>query len=165
MTPRRLFSWALLAAAALAVTCATSGPRKYPPRRPGCALAVFTSATPQIAGGWDDIGIAQANCYLDESDITCLHRLKIEACRMGGDILYNVPKRVSRPEPRGMVIQARVAHTITSTNLQEKEKQEAAMAPPAANNEPVVPIGAPTPVAVPDAGTAADASRDGAERG
>jgi hypothetical protein len=138
MTFRNLLPLGL--AAALAVTCATSPPRKYPPRRPGCALAVFASSTPQIAGGWDDIGIAEASCYLDESEVACMHRLRVEACRMGGDIVYGVPKRAARPLERVMVIRARVAHTIPKPAAQADD------VPAATVNQPVVPIGTPIPV-------------------
>ena len=49
---------------------------------------------------------AEVGCYLDESEITCLGRLRTEACRMGGDIIYNVPKKALRPVERGMVYRA-----------------------------------------------------------
>jgi hypothetical protein len=155
----------LLLAAALTLTCATRGTRKYPPRRPGCELAVFTSELPQIRGSWDDIGVAQATCYLDEGDAACLHRLRVEACRMGGDIMYSVPKRVSRPVARGMMIRARVAHTVASPAAAEKENQKEEEPPPApaSANAPIVPIGAPigspivAPIPIPDGGAAPDA--------
>ena len=162
-----LFPWL---AAVFAITCGTSGTRKYPPRRPGCALAVFTSATPEIIGGWDDIGVAQATCHLDESEVACMHRLRVEACRMGGDILYSVPKRASRPMERAMVVRARVAHTISKADAKQKEEeqekgQEKGKEPlpaPASVHEPIVPIGAPAPPQ--DAGThdaAGDPKRGG----
>ena len=126
---------------ALAACAATSGAeRKYPPRRPGCALAVFYTATPGVPV-WDDIGVAQVGCYIDEGEVACLHRLRVEACRMGGDILYNLPRRASRPKEREMTMRAQVAHTRAAA----AEKHEAP--PPAASSEPVVPIGAPAPVA------------------
>ena len=55
--------------------------------------------------------MAQVDCYLDESEVACLGRLRTEACRMGGDIVYNVPKKALRPVERGMVYRAQVAHT------------------------------------------------------
>jgi ribosomal protein S18 acetylase RimI-like enzyme len=83
---------------------------RYPRRPPGCALEVY-EGTPKFPGGWDDIGLAQVDCYLDESEITCLGRLRTEACRMGGDIIYNVPKKALRPVERGMIYRVQVAHT------------------------------------------------------
>ena len=158
MTARNLV---LMVAAGLTFTCASSGTRKYPQRRPGCALAVFTSPLPQIQGGWDDIGVAEASCHLDEGDAACLHRLRVEACRMGGDLLYAIPKRASRPAERVMVLRARVAHTVLSPAPEEKEKEkekqkEDPPPAPASANEPVVPIGAPAPNR--DGGAAADAA-------
>lgn len=141
-------------ALAFASACATT-PRKYPPRRPGCELHVFRSELPQIAGAWEDIGIAEAGCYLDESEVACLHRLHIEACRMGGDILYAVPKRAARPMERAMVIRAKVAHTLPAN----ANKPEPPAPPPATStspSEPVTPIAPsqpPSPTTPADAGT------------
>ena len=148
----------LFAVAAFAFTCATAGPRKYPSRRPGCELQLFRSPTPQIAGGWDDIGVAEAACYLDESEVACLHRLRVEACRMGGDIVYAIPRRAFRPAERAMVIRAMVAHTLASPAAKEKEKAESALPPPAASNEPIVPLGK-SPLA-PDGGATSDTAAD-----
>ena len=101
---------ALVAACSLAAACSGSSGRdaRYPRRRPGCDLAVYNGLP---TGAWNDIGVAEVGCYLDESEITCLGRLRAEACRMGGDIIYNVPKRALRPVERGMVYRAQVAHT------------------------------------------------------
>src|SRR5262245_60308728 len=99
-----------LLAGSLIAACSGSGARnpKYPRRRPGCDLTLYRGLP---AGAWDDIGLAEVGCYLDESEIACLGRLRTEACRMGGDIIYNVPKSALRPIERGMVYRAMVAHT------------------------------------------------------
>jgi hypothetical protein len=124
---------------ALAACAATSGAtRKYPPRRPGCALAVFYTATPGVPV-WDDIGVAQVGCFIDEGEVACLHRLRVEACRMGGDILYNMPRRASRPKEREMMVRAQVAHTKPAPP--DKHEEPA----PASASAPVVPIAAPAP--------------------
>ena len=68
---------------------------RYPRRAPGCALQRSPTACRRKV--WDDIGIVQVDCYLDESEVACLSRLRTEACRMGGDIVYNVPKKALRP--------------------------------------------------------------------
>ena len=122
-------------------TDAKAGPR-YPRRRPGCALDVFYTPTPGVPA-WDDIGVAQVGCHLDEGEIACLHRLRVEACRMGGDILYDMPRRAARPGEREMVMRARVAHTRAAPG----EKPDNVPAP--ASHEPVIPIGAPVPTPVP----------------
>lgn len=124
---------ALIALFVLALGCASGAgaKRKYPPRRPGCALLVYHSL-PEVTG-WDDIGVADVGCYLDESEVACLHRLRAEACRMGGNIIYDVPKRALRPTERGMVFRARVAHTVEHEPRKAEEKDVPdAGAPPAA---------------------------------
>jgi hypothetical protein len=148
MTRRRPIALALapVLALALAATCSGSSARdpRYPRRSPGCALSMHRGL-PEVAA-WDDIGIARVDCYLDESEIACLGRLKTEACRMGGDILYDVPVKASRPVERGMIYRARVAHTRPARN-----KDEAAAAADAGSG-PVVPLPAPPPpIAAPPA--------------
>jgi hypothetical protein len=148
MTPRKtppLASLILLGGLFALCACATTSAsaRKYPARRPGCKLAVYATAAPPL-DAWDDIGIAQISCYLDEGEVACLHRLRTEACRMGGDIIYNVPARISRPREREMTIRAQVAHTRAPAPGKTEE-----VPPPAAANEPIVPIGAPVPSASP----------------
>src|SRR5262249_44904477 len=105
MFRRNFFAFAFVV-----VACSGSSARdpRYPRRPPGCALSVHHGLPD---GAWDDIGVAKVDCYLDESEIACLGRLRSEACRMGGDILYNVPAKAARPVERGMVYRAQVAHT------------------------------------------------------
>ena len=143
---------ALVAACSLAAACSGSSGRdaRYPRRRPGCELAVYHGLP---TGAWDDIGAAEVGCYIDESEITCLGRLRVEACRMGGDIIYNVPKRALRPMERGMIYRARVAHT------RDAKKVDDGPAPsPDAGSGPIEPLpsagGDVVPLPAPrDAGT------------
>jgi len=145
---------ALVAACSLAAACSGSSGRdaRYPRRRPGCELAVYNGLP---TGAWDDIGVAEVGCYLDESEITCLGRLRVEACRMGGDIIYNVPKRALRPMERGMIYRARVAHT------RDAKKIDDGPAPAAdGGSGPVVPLSTTTDTPpVPPAAAPADAGR------
>ena len=106
MSGRRFCALAFVVAA-----CSGSPARdpRYPRRAPGCALSVHRGL-PDVPV-WDDLGVAKVDCYLDESEIACLGRLRTEACRMGGDIIYNMPKKALRPVERGMVYRAQVAHT------------------------------------------------------
>jgi len=105
---RRSF-FALVAVFAIALACSSKGRNpRYPRRAPGCPLTVYNGLP---TGAWDDIGVVEVGCYLDESEIACLGRLRTEACRMGGDIIYNVPKRALRPLERGMIYRAMVAHS------------------------------------------------------
>ena len=132
---------ALVAACSLAACSGSSGrdPR-FPRRAPGCELAIYHELPP---GAWDDIGLVQVDCYLDESEIACLGRLRTEACRMGGDIIYNVPRRALRPVERGMVYRAKVAHTRVA------KKQDEGTAPDAGSG-PVVPLPKGTPAPAPN---------------
>jgi hypothetical protein len=147
--------WLLGASLALTACATTKTERLYPPRRPGCTLTVTYGATP-TRPEWDDIGVAQVGCYLDEGEGPCLHRLKAEACRMGGDILYGIPHTAARPGEREMVMRAHVAHSRGG---------KPAEPPPAPSTEPVIPIGSPAPAPARDAGTPVDAVAAGNGRG
>src|SRR5690349_24751676 len=108
MCRRSFFAFALVAAVAAIACSGSSGNARYPRRPPGCALQMY-NGLPEVKL-YDDIGMVQVDCYLDESEVVCLSRLRTEACRMGGDIVYNVPKKAARPVERGMVYRAKVAH-------------------------------------------------------
>lgn len=140
MSGRRLLALALVVAA-----CSGSPARdpRYPRRAPGCALSVHRGL-PDVPV-WDDLGVAKVDCYLDESEIACLGRLRTEACRMGGDILYDVPSKAARPVERGMVYRAKVAHTRSAADGKKKDRDEG---PPAdAASGPIVPLPAAADVA------------------
>jgi len=103
----------LIVAVALVATVACAGTkteRRYPRRPASCALKIYHSPLPEVTT-WDDLGVVEVGCYLDESEVACLHRLRSEACHMGGDMIYNVPKRALRPLERAMVYRGMVAHT------------------------------------------------------
>ena len=107
---RNLAALALALVLVLASCAGHSTAAKFPPRRPGCTLAVFHKAVPEVAA-WDDIGVARVDCHIDVGRIQCMQRLRAEACRMGGDILYDVPERPIRPTDQGFVFRGRVAHS------------------------------------------------------
>jgi hypothetical protein len=131
MLRRSLF--ALTAVLAIALACSSKGRNtRYPRRAPGCPLIVYNGLP---NGAWDDIGVVEVGCYLDESEIACLGRLRTEACRMGGDIIYNVPKRAMRPVERGMVYRAMVAHSRDAKTHDEAPAEPAA---PDAGSGPVM---------------------------
>lgn len=142
----------------LAATCASRGPGpRYPPRRPGCALSIFHTDLPTVQG-WDDIGKVEIICHIDDTEATCFGKLRAEVCRMGGDILYRLPRKPWRPsdqtEGYAMGYRAMVAHT----RVPLAKPIEVDDPPPSASAEeaagPVVPLtgpAAPRP-AVPDAG-------------
>lgn len=117
--PSRLSCAAALLTLALAAgTCArTQNPNaaKYPPRGRRCTVHVYDTAAPGVKD-WDDLGIARVECPLDVGRVQCLARLREEACRMGGDLLYDVPRRGARPGEQAMVFMGHVAHTRASTS-------------------------------------------------
>ena len=98
---------------ATSLNCATTSPNpnaaKYPPRPNGCKVRVFHTPAPDVKE-WDDLGVAHVDCYLDVGAVQCLKKLRMEACRMGGDLLYDVPKKPLRPTDQGMVYTGHVAH-------------------------------------------------------
>jgi hypothetical protein len=128
--------FALVAVLALALACSSKGrdPR-FPRRAPGCPLNVYNGLPP---GAWDDIGIVEVGCYLDESEIACLGRLRTEACRMGGDTIYNMPKKALRPVERGMIYRAMVAHARNPKTHDEAPASPGAADAGSTTNGPVM---------------------------
>jgi hypothetical protein len=161
MVARLVVALALLST----LTCAgTKGERRYPRRPASCKLAIYNAPIPE-AVAWDDIGVIEVGCYLDESEVTCLHRLRSEACRMGGDMVYGVPKRALRPTERAMVFRGMVAHTREAPPKQDDDKpaddkHAEAPHPADAGASPIVPL----PLAAPEVMVAprADGGTDGA---
>lgn len=130
---------------------------RYPPRGAGCEIAVYHTAVPGTAV-WDDLGIAEVACHVSSPLPQCLRRLKAEGCRMGGDIIYNVPRSPLRPQDQVMVLRGQVAHSLPGNPRKESEEQD--LPPPASKEEsagPVVPLtgaaapGAPAAPPVPAA--------------
>lgn len=152
---------------AITLTCATT-PRsgnaaKYPPRPNGCKVRVFHTPAPDVKE-WDDLGIAHVDCYLDVGAVQCLRKLKSEACRMGGDLLYDVPKKPLRPTDQGMVYTGHVAHAREKPEDAGKESDDDGGAgeqdqPTFEGTGPVEPI-APAPTSTPaEPGRPADGGR------
>jgi hypothetical protein len=112
--PPLIVALAIAVPLALSATCATAPPNpnagKYPPRPSGCKIRVFHTPAPDVKE-WDDLGVAHVDCYLDVGNVQCLQKLKMEACRLGGDMVYDVPKKPLRPTDQGMVYTGHVAHT------------------------------------------------------
>src|SRR5213592_22660 len=87
----------MAAATACRPSSGAAGGAKYPRRAPGCTLAVSHEVTPAGGGAWDDLGIAEVACHINTAYPQCFDRLRAEACRLGGDLLYNVPQKPLRP--------------------------------------------------------------------
>jgi len=141
---------AIVACAVLALGCASSGApsTRYPRRPSGCDIAVSYTAVPDVAA-WDDLGVAEATCHVGGAVAECLRLLKAEACRMGGDILYNVPRKPLRPRDQLLQLRGQVAHTRgpgsrSDEHTEENPKQTDDGAPPPASPEeaagPIVPL-------------------------
>lgn len=101
----QIFICAILVCSGLLVAACASrspgeGPR-YPPRRPGCALSIFHGELPEVVA-WDDIGKIEITCHIDDTEVTCLNRLRAEACRMGGDMIYRLPRKPWSPPDQTM---------------------------------------------------------------
>jgi hypothetical protein len=135
----------LLAAGLGATTCAPTDLQqdvRYPRRPPGCDLAVYHTAVPGAAA-WDDLGIAEIGCHVSYPLSQCLQMLKAEGCRMGGDMIYNVPRAPLRPQDQVMIFRGQVAHTRGGPI---KKEEDADLPPPATADEaaqPVVPLTGP----------------------
>ncbi|HEY6474948.1 MAG TPA: hypothetical protein VI456_00100 [Polyangia bacterium] len=155
--PLLLITLAVALPLALATTCATApnpNAGKYPPRARGCKIRVFHGPAPDVKE-WDDLGVAHVDCYLDVGAVQCLQKLKMEACRMGGDLIYDVPKKPLRPTDQGMVYTGHVAHTKANADGgQDKDDEAGAGAgqdePTFEKSGPVEPI---APIATPPADT------------
>jgi hypothetical protein len=150
---RAVLAGALLAGAGLTHGCASAGTpsTRYPRRAPGCDVAVYHTAVPEVAT-WDDLGVAEATCHIGGPLAECLRLLKADACRLGGDILYNVPRKPFRPRDQLMQLRGQVAHTRGpgatggehGAHEDENSRQTDDGAPPPATPEeaggPIVPL-------------------------
>lgn len=151
------------AGGALGCAAAKSGDPRYPRRPAGCELAVYNTPVPGVAA-WDDLGVAEAACNITMPVAECLRMLRAEACRLGGDLLYNVPRNPYRPRDRVMVFRGQVAHTRSATakradahegdgeHQPEASGDDAEAPPPASAEEAAGPV-VPLPSAHPPGGT------------
>jgi hypothetical protein len=156
------FALALLIALPLATCVTPAGPNaKYPPRGNGCRVRVFYGPTPGVKA-WDDLGVASVDCPLDVGAAQCLGRLRAAACRMGGDLLFDVPKKPLRPTEQGMSYRGQVAHTQQRQDDRQQDEAADGEDQPPLDSGPVEPLGSSAP-AVPAAVTPARAD-DGAAK-
>jgi hypothetical protein len=121
--------------------------RKYPARPASCKLTLSWSPTPPVAA-WDDLGVAEVGCHINTAEPECISQLRAEACRMGGDILYNLPRRPLRPRDELVVYRGQVAHSLERADKKPPEPE------PEISKGPVEPL-------VPAAPAAADAGSGG----
>jgi hypothetical protein len=146
LSPKNVIVALLIGAAAACATATRSADEegsaastKYPRRPSNCKLALYHTPSPGVPA-WDDLGVAEVSCYLDVGVQQCMQRLKEEACRMGGDIIYNVPSKPGRPRDQVLVYRAQVAHTRASD-------KKADQGPPSPEQDagPIEPLVLPPP--------------------
>ena|SRR5215831_16939447 len=82
---------------------------RYPPRPEGCQVKLFYGKVQGLT--YDDIGRADAICSLDITQESCLEELKNQTCKLGGDLVYDVPEEPTKPTPDKIRFIGRVAHT------------------------------------------------------
>ncbi|MEO5769380.1 MAG: hypothetical protein ABIS92_13600 [Polyangia bacterium] len=115
---------------------------RYPRRGAGCELAIYHTAVPGVPA-WDDLGVAEVACHISDPAAECLRRLRNESCRMGGDIIYNVPHQPLRPRDQVLVYRGQVAHSRSRTSAASTKTEDSDLPPPASAEEsagPVVPL-------------------------
>ena len=87
----------------------SKGDSRYPPRPPGCDVKLFRG---KVAGfEYDNIGQVDAICGNDVSVEECLKEIKNQTCKLGGDIVYDVPLDPEKPSPDKVRFTGRAAHT------------------------------------------------------
>jgi hypothetical protein len=102
-----------LAAASCVLSCGgPKGDPRYPPRAEGCEVKVFRGEIPQSIA-FNKLGRVDAICGNDIGETDCMRVLMNQACKVGGDMLYDM--QPSRPSPDKVKWDARVAHTRIHT--------------------------------------------------
>ena len=112
--PRRfamLAGAAWLLATSLLAACGggSKGDARYPERPKGCDVKLFHGKV--VGSAYDDIGRVDAICGTDLGVEACLTELKDQSCKLGGDIVYDVPSDPDKPSPDKVRYTGRVAHS------------------------------------------------------
>ena len=109
----RRWPWTAIALSALTTLASCGGGQKtdsrYPPRPEGCDVKVFHGKVAGIT--YDDIGHVDSICGTDIGVEECLKELKNQTCKLGGDIVYDVPDEPNKPSPDKIKFTGRAAHT------------------------------------------------------
>lgn len=79
----------------LAVGCSTTPPPKLPPRPAGCEVTVYRGGVPQGVT-MRRLGEVVSSCGKNDADSDCIRSLQDEVCKLGGNLVYDVP---DKPEP------------------------------------------------------------------
>jgi len=99
----------LLPLFALASCGGPKGDSHYPPRPENCDVKLFHGKVVDIV--YDDIGHVDSICSGDFSRDQCIVELKKQTCKLGGDIVYDVPDEPLKPSPDKIRYTGHVAHT------------------------------------------------------
>lgn len=76
--------------------CTADRPQpSFPPSDPGCDVTVYRGALPEGVQV-DPLHEVATSCGKDAADSDCIRSLQDEVCKLGGDVVYEVPKA---PEP------------------------------------------------------------------
>lgn len=78
----------LLCASALG--CASLPPPNLPPKNAGCHVTVYRGALPEDVHA-TFLGDVTASCGKNDADSDCIRTLQDEVCKLGGNIVYEVP--------------------------------------------------------------------------
>jgi hypothetical protein len=98
---------------ALLCSCGGGSPAdlRYPPRPEGCSVQLFHT---KVRGPeYDDIGRVVAFCANDVTYDNCLVELKDQTCKLGGDIVYDVPDEPQHSADK-VRLTGRAAHSRAS---------------------------------------------------
>jgi hypothetical protein len=85
----------LIALIALTFGCASLPPPTLPANPPGCPVTVYRGAPPKDVEV-TRLGDVFASCSKNDADSDCIRALQDEVCKLGGNVVYEVPKA---PEP------------------------------------------------------------------
>ncbi|MFO0666083.1 MAG: hypothetical protein U0174_19175 [Polyangiaceae bacterium] len=84
-----------------------SAPAKYPPRARNCEVGLYQGAP---SAAIDNIGTVYADCDEALGRKECEAQLKEETCKLGGDVVWDVPEEPSRVGGK-MRLSGYAAHT------------------------------------------------------
>lgn len=91
-------SVALLALCTLA--CSSGPPPKMAQRPKGCDVTVFRGALPEDVRA-TRLGEVSSPCGKNDADSDCIRALQDEVCKLGGNVVYEVP---DQPEQQSDVM-------------------------------------------------------------
>ena len=86
----------VLCAVFAAASCADPPPPKLPAKAKGCEVTVYRGAVPD-GMKVTPLGEVVTDCGKNDADSDCIRALQDEVCKLGGDVVYEVP---SAPEPQ-----------------------------------------------------------------